>query len=67
MPADSPRQYAGLMTLPEVAARTGRNVVDLRRWCRDGRLPAVKIGNVWVVDARDLAALDAIQDRQRRP
>lgn len=53
------------MTLVEAAALTGRNVVDLRRWAREGRIPAVKVGRDWMVD-RDalLAALAAIQDRR---
>jgi excisionase family DNA binding protein len=62
----NPRQYRALVTLAEAAAITGRNVVDLRRWAREGRIPATKVGRDWMVE-RDalLAALERIQDRRR--
>jgi len=54
------------MTLPEVAEQTGRPVAVLQHWARQGRIPAVKIGRSWVIEQRDLAAIEAMPRRKRR-
>jgi excisionase family DNA binding protein len=46
-----------MMTVPEIAARTGRNPETIRRWIRAGKLRARKIGTQHVVEERDLALL----------
>lgn len=49
-----------MMTVPEAAARAGRNPETIRRWIRSGRLRARKVGTQHVVEAEDLeAVLDA--------
>jgi excisionase family DNA binding protein len=55
-----PGQALGVMTLDQVAKLTGRNVSLLARWARAGRIPATKIGNVWLVAESDLAIIDAM-------
>src|SRR3954447_22670436 len=54
---------ADLMTLAEVAARTGRNPELLRRWCAAGRIRCQRIGRDWVIDASDVAAVRAMPRR----
>lgn len=48
------------MTLDEAAARTGRRVELLRRWARDERIPASKVGRDWFIAEADLAAIEAM-------
>ena len=48
-----------MLTVPEVAARLGRDPEKVRRWIRAGRLPARKVGTQHVVDERDLKTLFA--------
>ncbi len=67
MPVEPTSQYGELMTLVQVAQRTGRNIVDLRRWCHEGRIPAVKVGRDWIINEADLAVIDAIPKRSRKP
>ena len=38
-----------LMTADEVAAYLGVGAITVYRWCRNGRLPGLKIGKVWRV------------------
>jgi excisionase family DNA binding protein len=45
-----------MITVPEAARRTGRNPETIRRWIREGRLPARKIGTQHLIDEEDLAA-----------
>ncbi len=44
-----------MLTVPEAARRTGRNPETIRRWIREGRLRATKVGTQHVIDE---AALD---------
>lgn len=53
------------MTLAVAAARTGRSVYLLRRWARDQRFPAVKLGRDWFVAEADLPVIDAMPRRKR--
>jgi excisionase family DNA binding protein len=46
-----------MLTVPEIAARVGRDPETIRRWIRSGRLRARKVGTQHVVDERDLAGL----------
>lgn len=67
MPDETPRQYR-LMTLEEVAVRVGRHVRLLRRWAAKGRIPAEKVGGVWIVNAADIPLIEAMpRTRGRRP
>ncbi|HSO29083.1 MAG TPA: helix-turn-helix domain-containing protein [Candidatus Sulfomarinibacteraceae bacterium] len=51
-----------MLTVPEVARRVGRNPETVRRWIREGKLRASKVGTQHVVDEADLqAALDGSQ------
>jgi excisionase family DNA binding protein len=43
-----------MLTVPEAAARTGRNPETIRRWIRSGRLRAHKVGTQHVIEERDL-------------
>lgn len=46
-----------MLTVPEAAARTGRNPETIRRWIRSGKLPARKVGTQHVIEERDLEDL----------
>jgi excisionase family DNA binding protein len=46
-----------MVTLPEAAARVGRNPETLRRWIRGGRLPSRKIGTQHLINEADLNAV----------
>jgi len=46
-----------MLTVPEVAARLGRDPETVRRWIRSGRLRARKVGTQHVVEAEDLESL----------
>ena len=46
-----------MLTVPEIAARVGRDPETIRRWIRTGRLRARKVGSKYVVDERDLDML----------
>ncbi len=42
------------LTVPEAARRIGRNPETVRRWIREGRLPATKVGTQHVIEENDL-------------
>lgn len=44
-----------MLTVPEAARRTGRNPETIRRWIREGKLRAHKVGTQHVLDEADLA------------
>jgi excisionase family DNA binding protein len=46
-----------MLTVPEVAAKLGRDPETIRRWIRSGRLRARKVGTQHVVDEQDLKRL----------
>ena len=50
-----------MLTVPEAAARAGRDPETIRRWIRSGRLRASKVGTQHVIDDADLSALLAEQ------
>jgi len=43
-----------MLTVPEVARRVGKHPETVRRWIREGKLPASKIGTQHVIDEDDL-------------
>lgn len=47
-----------MLTVPEAAKRTGRNPETIRRWIREGKLRASKVGTQHVIEERDLQALE---------
>ena len=56
------------LTVPEAARRTGRNPETIRRWIREGKLRAHKVGTQHVLEEGDLAALmRASQDTMPMP
>lgn len=51
-----------LLNIPEMAAYLRVGKASIQRWCRQGKLPAVKIGKEYRVRRRDI---DAWYERQR--
>lgn len=45
-----------MLTVPEAARRTGRNPETIRRWIREGKLAAHKVGTQHLIEPGDLAA-----------
>ena len=45
-----------MLTVPEAARRIGRNPETVRRWIREGRLRATKVGTQHVIEESDLQA-----------
>lgn len=43
-----------MLTVPEAARRTGKNPETIRRWIREGRLRARKIGTQHIIEEEDL-------------
>jgi excisionase family DNA binding protein len=50
-----------MLTVPEAARRVGRNPETVRRWIREGRLRARKIGTQHIIDEEDLASVSEMQ------
>ncbi len=48
-----------MMTVPEAARKIGRNPETIRRWIREGKLPAQKIGTQHLIAEEDLQAIGA--------
>jgi excisionase family DNA binding protein len=46
-----------MLTVPQAAARVGRDPETIRRWIRSGRLRAEKVGTQHLIDERHLDAL----------
>lgn len=47
-----------MLTVPQAARRLGRNPETVRRWIREGKLNAYKVGTQHVIDERDLEQLE---------
>jgi excisionase family DNA binding protein len=50
-----------MKTVPEAARQLGRNPETLRRWIREGKLPAQKVGTQHFIAEEDLRALGESQ------
>ena len=52
--------YSGttMLTVPQAAKRIGRNPETIRRWIREGKLRASKVGTQHVIEERDLQAIE---------
>jgi excisionase family DNA binding protein len=50
-----------MLTVPQAARRVGRNPETVRRWIREGKLPARKVGTQHVIDEADLEALSGAE------
>jgi excisionase family DNA binding protein len=46
-----------MLTVPQAAKRTGRNPETIRRWIREGKLRASKVGTQHVIEEQDLEAM----------
>jgi excisionase family DNA binding protein len=46
-----------MLTVPEAARRAGRNPETIRRWIREGKLRARKVGTQHVLEEADLAEM----------
>jgi excisionase family DNA binding protein len=46
-----------MLTVPQAAKRTGRNPETIRRWIRQGKLRASKVGTQHVIEEQDLKAM----------
>jgi excisionase family DNA binding protein len=51
-----------MLTVPEAAKRVRRNPETVRRWIREGKLRAHKVGTQHVIDEADLTALEDAGD-----
>jgi excisionase family DNA binding protein len=47
------------MTIPKAADRLGLTVAMVRRYCKEGQLPAKKIGRDWTVRQGDVERFTA--------
>ncbi len=62
---DDGRRGRQLFTADEVARELDLRATTIYQWCREGRLPAIKLGKEWRIRR---SALDAFLDRnERRP
>ena len=52
-----------MLTVPQAARRIGRNPETVRRWIREGKLTAHKVGTQHIIEERDL---DALHPTKRR-
>jgi excisionase family DNA binding protein len=57
VPGSAPNVVAcyDMLTVPEAAARAGRDPETIRRWIRSGKLRASKVGTQHVIEEADLA------------
>jgi excisionase family DNA binding protein len=56
-----------MLTVPQAARRIGRNPETVRRWIREGKLVAHKVGTQHVIDEEALAAFEARSDQAAVP
>lgn len=57
-----------MLTVPEAARRAGRNPETIRRWIREGKLRARKVGTQHVLEEADLAdVLGTFDDTDELP
>jgi excisionase family DNA binding protein len=58
----SPPAY---VSLADAAKRTGRHPDLLRRWCSEGRIPAIRVGRNWALSQETVTGLAAQTGRSR--
>ena len=57
-----------MLTVPEAARRARRNPETIRRWIREGRLRATKVGTQHILEEADLdEILDSFEDTVALP
>jgi excisionase family DNA binding protein len=56
-----------MLTVPEAARRVGRHPETVRRWIREGKLAARKVGTQHVIEERDLTAFEASSETTTLP
>lgn len=56
-----------MLTVPQAARRIGRNPETVRRWIREGKLTARKVGTQHVIEEGDLDAFDPAERRSELP
>lgn len=59
------RDGRSMISLSHAAQRSGRHPEVLRRWCAEGRIPAVRIGRTWAITPETLALLLSHSARSR--
>lgn len=62
---DGRERRQAIVSLSEAARRTGRHPEVLRRWCTEGRIPAIRVGRTWAIGADTVAELMAHSARSR--
>lgn len=60
-----PTPAGRIVSLRDAAIATGRHPEVLRRWCAEGRLPAIRVGRAWAISGETLAALLSQRNRSR--
>ena len=55
------------LTVPEAARRTGRNPETIRRWIREGKLHASRVGTQHLIEEADLANMIEPETRLASP
>jgi len=58
-------EVATMLTVPEAARRIGRHPETIRRWIREGKLRATKVGTQHVIEELALQAM--VEDRDVLP
>jgi hypothetical protein len=48
-----------MLSLEEAAVRVNRSSSILRRYCREARVPATKVGKTWVLFSEDIELFEA--------
>ncbi len=60
------RPMGAPLSIPEAAVLTGRREDVIRKWVREKRIPAVRLGRDWFLDAEAIEAIRAMPTRNRQ-